>query len=258
MGKSHKILGLILLFLLLSGQVFAKKIILVADPWPPFNMEPGGQQEGYMVDIARKIFEKHGYEVIYKTIPWKRAIESTRAGAYTGLIGASKTDAKGFVFPSHEMSRNYLAFYVRRDDPWIFTDQSSIESRAVGVIAGYDYRKWLNRYIQQHKDNHKKIQVVGGTSPLEQNLKKLIGERIDVVVGNEAVIRHTARKMALLSKIKAAGYGREPSFIYIAFSPALRESPQLAGMLDEGISSMRQNGQLQDILSKYNLKDWAQ
>jgi polar amino acid transport system substrate-binding protein len=242
--------------LLLSTTSMAEEIVLVADPWPPFNIELGSDQEGYIVDIARVVFESFGYTVIYKTVPWKRAIEGTRSGSYTGAIGASKTDAKGFVFPTEELARNVLAFYVRKDSQWQFTGPASIENISIGVAAGYDYRHWLNDYIRSHSADQRRVQVIAGTHPLKQNLQKLILKRIDVVVDNESAIRFKARKMGILDKIKPAGYGVEPADIYIAFSPNLPESPMLAHQLSDGIRELRRSGQLKAILDRYDLLDW--
>ncbi len=95
----------------------ARTITLVADSWPPFNGTPGAEPEGYMVDIARRVFAAAGYTVSYRLLPWKRAVEMTRAGTYDGVFGASRTDADGFIFPDEELGRNKLAFYVSKGNP---------------------------------------------------------------------------------------------------------------------------------------------
>jgi len=248
-------INLIVIFLL-ATTTMAADVVLVADPWPPFNMEVGSEQEGYIVDVARMVFEAAGHHVVYKNVPWKRAISGTRSGKYTGAIGASKTDGEGLVFPDEELARNVLAFYVLKDNPWKFEGQSSIEAVAIGVIGGYDYRDWLNEYVETHSGNDPRVQVVTGSDPLKQNLKKLFYKRIDVVVDTETAIRYKAREMGVLDKIKPAGYGKEPAYIYIAFSPNRPESPMLARQLSDGIRELRNNGQLKEILDSYGLVDW--
>ena len=249
---------IILLFtaLALPSTLTAEEIILAADSWPPFNTEPGNTLEGYMVDVAREVFKAFGNTVTYKTVPWKRAIDGTRAGRYTGAIGASKNDAAGFVFPEEELARNVLAFYTLTDNPWRFQGPASIENVIIGVAAGYDYRRWLNDYIHAYGGDEQRVQVIVGKNPLRQNLKKLLLQRIDVVVDNEAAIRFTANQMNVLEKIKAAGYGQEPAYIYIAFSPALPQATVLAHQLSEGIVELRRCGRLQAILDRYGLNDW--
>lgn len=245
-----------LLILTIASSAVAETITIVADQWPPFNAEPNSEAEGYMVDIARAVFEARGMTVEYKNVPWKRAIAGTQEGTYTGAIGASKTDAEGFVFPDEELARNTLAFYVKKGNPWRFHGLDSIKEITLGTIGGYDYRQWLNEYIEANQDNSDKVQILLGDAPLPRNLEKLLAGRIDVVVDNEPAIRSAAKQIGVLDQIEPAGYGEEPSYCYIAFSPALPESPQYAQMLSDGIAELRANGTLQAILDKYGLIDW--
>jgi polar amino acid transport system substrate-binding protein len=244
------------LLLLLPAIASAETITLVADEWPPFNGVPNSSEEGFLVDVARAVFEAQGIKVAYSLLPWRRAVTLTHKGNYNGLIGASKTDAPDFIFPAEELSRNVLAFYVRTDSTWTFTQRSDIERVSLGVISGYDYRQWLLDYIAAHGNAPEKIQVMTGHQPLERNIKKLLGHRVDAIVDNEAVILYVARRMGVRDQIKPAGYGSEPAYIYIAFSPAHPDSRRYAQLLSDGIVDLRHRGRLAAILSKYGLTDW--
>jgi polar amino acid transport system substrate-binding protein len=176
----------VFLLLLFPTIVLSETVTLVADEWPPFNSVPNSSEEGFIVDIARVVFREMGINVIYETLPWKRAIDSSRDGHFNGIIGASKTDAPDFVFPSEELSRNILSFYVKKDFVWEFKKRSDIDRISLGVIGGYDYRMWLLAYISAHKHDHDKIQVMTGNQPLRKNILKLLNNRIDAIVDNEA------------------------------------------------------------------------
>ena len=256
MSIKRLIIIVVLLTLTYPTVVRSETITLVADEWPPFNAAPNSSEEGFMVDVARLIFGNEAIEVSYELLPWRRAVEMTRKGTYIGLIGASKTDAPDFVFPSEELSCNILSFYVRKDSSWSFRKQSDIEKVSLGVIAGYDYRQWLLEYIQTHKNDMLKIQVMTGNNPLNRNIQKLLSNRIDAIVDNEAAILYVARQMGVTKMIKLAGYGTEVAKIYIAFSPNNADSQKYAEILSTGIVQLRRNGQLSEILSKYGLKDW--
>lgn len=47
----------------------AETITIVADPWCPYNCEPGSDEPGFMVEIARRVFAEAGIEVRYETVP---------------------------------------------------------------------------------------------------------------------------------------------------------------------------------------------
>lgn len=92
--------GLIILYLLSLSSIAlaAETITIAADAWPPFNGEPKSESEGYMIDIAREAFGAAGYEVDYKILSWKRALNLTREGEIDGVVGASKRDAQVLSF----------------------------------------------------------------------------------------------------------------------------------------------------------------
>ena len=106
-----------------------------------------------------------------------------------------------------------------KDSLWKFEGLSSIETAAIGVIGGYDYREWLNNYIETHSGNDRRVQVVSGTDPLTQNLKKLLYKRIDVVVDTEAAIRYKSREMGILDKISQPAMAWNPPISTLRFHP---------------------------------------
>lgn len=245
-----------ILLVAMAVTCFAETITMVADEWPPYNAAANSNEEGYMVDIAREVFEEKGIEVQYMTMPWKRALAETRKGAYTAVIGGSKTDSAGFVFPEEELACTKIAFYVKKGNTWKFKDIESIRQIRLGATAGYDYRRWLNDYIKANSRNPNKVQILTGDVPLQRNLNKLLLDRIDVVVDNEAAILWEAKRLGITHEIEPAGYGDEISFCYIAFSPNIARSPVYAQILSDGIAKLRESGKMQDILDKYGLIDW--
>jgi polar amino acid transport system substrate-binding protein len=90
-----------------------KTMTIVADEWCPYNCKPDGEKSGFLIDIARKIFEKHGHGVVYQTMPWEQAINKTRSGDFDALVGAAPEDAPGFIFPKLEQGWPQIQFYVR-------------------------------------------------------------------------------------------------------------------------------------------------
>ena len=234
----------------------AETITLAADEWAPFNSVPNIQPEGYMVDVVREIFKSHGIEVVYHMVPWQRALEGSRKGEYTAAVGPTRDEAPYLIFPKEELARNRLSIWVKKGNRWRFTTRNSIESISLGVIEGYDYRKWLNTYTKKNRNDRTKIQFVAGAKPMEMNIDKLLAGRIDAVVDNEAVIRYTAKRLGVLDRLELAGHDSELAFCYVAFSPANPRSSEYARILSDGITKMRKNGRLKQILDVYGLKDW--
>jgi len=251
------VLGCLLTALPLPAQeALPKSITVVADEWAPFNMIPGAKPEGYMIDVLREVFEPKGVKVNYEIVPWERALQETRRGTYTAVVGASKSDGEGFVFPTEELSINRIAFVTALGSTWNYTDHSSVGKVSLAVVEGYDYRAWLSAYVKENLNDSRLVQVMRGDHPLENNLRKVLGGFVEAAVDSEVALRWTAKQMGIIDRLRFAGRDPEPAYIYVAFSPALPDSHLLASTLSRGIAQLRSSGRLAALLENYGLKDW--
>lgn len=239
-----------------STPAVADVISLRADEWCPYNCAPGDAKPGYMVEIAKKVFEAAGHPIDYQILNWARAIEETRAGKFTGIVGAAKGDAEDFVFPEEALGASINVFAVRKADTWTYDGIPSLSGRSLGAVRDYSYGDVIDKYIEANKGSATKIQVASGDNALEINLRKLQKGRLDTVVEGDYVLKYTLAKLGMDNDIKVAGADAEADPIYIAFSPANPKSQEYAALLTKGLAELRASGQLQEILGKYGLKDW--
>ncbi len=230
------------------------EIILAADEWCPYNCAPNTEKPGYIVEIATIVFKEAGYRVIYRTTLWESAVKAARIGRYNGIIAATKVEGKGFVFPEEEVGISSNDFFVAAGDSWRYKSVSSLETKRLGVIKGYDYGETINGYIAGAMEG--RIQMVSWDNAVELNLKKLVNGRIDVLLDDRNVISYIAGEMGVGSKITYAGSNGKQQKLYVAFSPAVEKSKTYARIMDEGVLNLRKTGVLSNILSKYGLTDW--
>jgi polar amino acid transport system substrate-binding protein len=73
-----RFLIVILSYSILVVSVQAQTISIRADYWYPMNGDPNSDKPGYMIDLAKAIFEPQGIAVDYQLMPWSRAIQETR------------------------------------------------------------------------------------------------------------------------------------------------------------------------------------
>ncbi|MBF0200218.1 MAG: transporter substrate-binding domain-containing protein [Desulfamplus sp.] len=230
-------------------------IIIAADNWCPINCEPGTSMPGYMVETARKIYEKEGHTVEYIVRPWARAIHECRTGKINGIIGAFKGDAPDFIFPENELGLISQAFFVKTASTWSYNGIKSLEGVKLGAIIDYDYGEELTQYIEKNKDS-RMVDLIGGSDPLMMNINKLMGDRIDVIIEVPPVLWYKASEMGVKDQLRVAGRMDEPESAYIAFSPDNHSSQKYADILSHGIENLRRSGELKKILEKYGLEDW--
>jgi len=238
--------------ILAAAAAHAQTISLEADYWMPFNGD-GKAETGYMIDIAKAVFEAKGITVAYTVTPWARAVADARAGKCTAVVGAGTDDAPDLVFPKEEQGLGVQTFYVKTGSSWKYRGVDSLQGIRLGVIKDYTYFPELDEYL---KTSPKGVKVAFGDDPLSDNLRLLVDGGLDVVVDATAVLAYTADKMGIKNKVAAAGNGGKPLAMYIAFSPAEPKAKTYADILSAGTQALRKSGQLKKILAKYGLQDW--
>jgi polar amino acid transport system substrate-binding protein len=230
-------------------------ISLRADHWCPYNCDPQQAQLGYMIDIAKAVFEP-AIKVEFFETNWARALEETLKGRTSGVVGPAKSDASDLVYPDIPLGMSKICFYTRKDDKWEFTGLSSLESVKMGTVNGYSYGERLDAHIARYATDTQRIDMVAGNDALATNFKKMQKGRIRVLADDENVVRYTlSRDPSLAADVRKAGCD-DADPVYIAFSPKNPRSTAWAKQLGDGLRKLRQSGQLATILGRYGLDDW--
>ncbi|WP_157729877.1 transporter substrate-binding domain-containing protein [Bacterioplanes sanyensis] len=89
----------VMLMLLLPIVAAAQTLSIRSDTWYPMNGDPQADKPGFMIEIAKAIFEPQGITIDYRLMPWERALSEVRAGRIDCVVGAYVEDAPDFVFP---------------------------------------------------------------------------------------------------------------------------------------------------------------
>lgn len=233
----------------------AATISIVADEWCPYNCTPGSSDPGFMIEIAQKVLGAAGHTIDYKILPWSRAVDETRKGKFTAVVGAANDDAPDFAFPGSALGLSTTVFAVRKGDPWRYTGPASLAGISVGVIQDYSYEDGFDAYVEANAKDSAKIQVATGEDALGINIKKLEAKRIGALVEDQAVLEYELKQAGKAGTFDVAGDLGE-SELFIAFSPAVAESKEYARLLGEGVEKMRASGELATLLAKYGAHDW--
>lgn len=236
------------------GPASADVITLRADEWCPFNCADKAAP-GYGVEVAVEIFAKAGHRVQYELAPWRRSVEDCLHGAIVAVIGAAPVDSEELVFPAEPIGMWDSTFLVREGESWRYNGPASLPDIKVGGIIGYYYMEPVGAYVEANKGDRSRVDLIGGRTPLDQNLRKLQAGRIDATVESRAVLDYKLRAMGAGHGLAFAG-GTESGPIYIAFSPRHPKAREYARILDQGIADLRTSGRLRKILDRYGVSDW--
>jgi polar amino acid transport system substrate-binding protein len=227
---------------------------LCADQWMPYNGAPADAKPGYVIELARTIFEPKGIKVDYTVMPYEEALAKVKEGTMSGAIGANKEEGKDLVLPEEPIGSLATCLLTLVDNTWTYDNIGSFRKARLGAIKGYTYWPALDAYIEKNlgKDS---VLVAEGDEPLEILMQKLQAKEIDVVVESEPILLWYLRSHELdRNRFRVVFKGTNEA-IYVAFSPN-DEGRRFAALFDEGIRALRASGELTKLLGRYGLRDW--
>ena len=105
----------------------SKELIFCSDPWPPYAGYVDEKQQGYIIDIVRKIYQPKGYKIKFINIPWSRCIKETRDGKITALAGADFKEVPDFKFPKKTIGVTFPTFFGKSTQTWQYDGPKSLD-----------------------------------------------------------------------------------------------------------------------------------
>lgn len=228
-------------------------LTIAADEWCPINCDPSSRQPGIGIDLVKKIFEPLGYGINYIVQPWTQALADSRAGRIDMVVGANTVDDPSLIFPRHYLYNMSDDFYVLKGNPWRYQGPYTLRGKRIGVIEGYGYGEVVQKFITDNKNVIGIVQLVGGDNAVTENINKLMGGKIDVVVESKPVMSYTLQRLHMEDKVEWAGSVASAP-VFVAFSPAKPNSRALAAQYDAGIARLKATGELDKIYGAYNLQ----
>lgn len=230
-----------------------RALTIAADEWCPINCRPGQERQGIGVDLAKAIFEPLGYRVEYVIMPWARALEEARQGRVDAVVGANTADDPSLIFPDSFVLEITDDFYALQGRSIAFSGVESLKGLRVGYIKDYGYGKEINAFLERQRGTPGSVQEVSGEDALEQNIRKLMAGRIDVVLESSAVMDYTLKEKNLADKVKRIG-GLPQGHVFVAFSPRVAASKERSRQFDAGMRRLEASGELRALYGLYGLQ----
>lgn len=240
---------------LAAPEAAARELTIAADPWCPYNCEPGTDRPGYVVELAREIFGEAGHTIDYRSMPWSRALEWGVSGKVDGVIAVStEPEGEQMIKPEEPLGYYQVTFYTRASSDWTYDGIESLKSQTLNVIQDYAYFPEVDDYIAANADT---ALVESDPTPLKANLRQVRAGRADVTLDDRAVADYTLDQMGAAADFRVAGTAGEPLALYLAWSQAVDGAADYARIWTEGVRALRDSGRLDDILARYGVSDWS-
>ena len=252
--KRHRFLTFLPLLLILGfgDSALAQDVIEIqTEAWPPLVMqETSGKPSGHDYEVMDAVFKQLNQDYTLVFLPWKRVIKNMKEQSADAVLGIIPTaERKQFLFfPDEPISSGGYVIFHRKNDTFEYTGLESLSGKVVGVIGGFVYSEEFNsasNFIRQE---------TVGEGALVSNFRKLLVNRIELVIANRNVGLFTASNLGIVNKIGySQNYVSGESSFYLAFSQR-DQNKALATSFSEALRTFKKTEAYRTILSKYGLQ----
>lgn len=225
----------------------AKPIRLVADPYPPYQYEEGGEVKGLDHDLVVTTFHSLGRETFVELLPWEECLKRIEEGKADGVFQVTKTPEREekFLFPSEPLRTAKTVLLakpglpLRRITPNVDL-VAQLRPFKLGVLSGYSYGAPLDELPSALK-----IPV----ATQEELLFRLAKGDFQLAVIDLGVALYLSCKLNLrgISPIKGFSIKRD---LFIVFNPRLEN---LARSFGHQLKELKRQGILNSLSERYGL-----
>lgn len=227
---------------LFSADSHALTLKLAAeDAWPPFS---DAQGNGYSRDLALAAFALSGVSLEIQSVPYARALNMTLAGQVDGCWNVTRqpNTEEQYLFGDEPLFTASASYYFKTGKEKNWQSPADIpDGTVLAVINGYEY----GAEFEKHRHRLKLIEV----SKQQQMIAMLISERVAGAIFFDRVFDYTMAGSHYDRSLIRRGQQNHTSDIYIAFSRLNPASAEYAKQLDEGLKTLKSNGEYQRIMN---------
>jgi polar amino acid transport system substrate-binding protein len=224
----------------------SRKLALATTEYPPYygRSLPNG---GPVTELSVLALRHSGYDAEVQFLPWARALQAGKDGSVDALVGvwhAPERD-KDFLFSEPVISNRILLCRKQGRTPTHFTGFEALRPYTVGVVRGYADPPGLAAAGI-------KVEAVGDDL---QNLRKLLADRIDLVLIDGRVADHLIRLH--MPEARPAIHCIEPPVQqhpqHLATSRRAADAAEIVAAFNRGLHWLRESGRHDEILARARL-----
>ena len=222
---------------LLAGPAAAAapSVHLVTDP---------EKENGFLVAITQRAFERAGYAVSITYMPWVRALQMVLNGDAEALLGAYHTPERAQrLLYTEPIGSAELVFFTLKESGIRYQSLEDLRPYRIGTIIGAKYTPEFDAADFLMKEP---------VSDYAQNLRKLLAGRVHVVVEKRSVVEHAlaARFASEAARVMALDKPLTSAQFYNAFSRAVPGHERKAADFNAGLKSITADGTLAGIMAQ--------
>lgn len=236
-----------LLFCLQSSYLFAERVNIVVDDYPPF-IDQQAENKGFMTELVEKAFKLSGFESQVEFSPWKR-IEAFEIDQHDKVsfswIWNQERD-KRWLF-SNALMASPTILVARKGSSIEWTRYEDLKPYKIALSRGYSYGDEFDRLIPE-------MDTQTANSDL-QNIRKVLAGRVDLFpvdpyVGAMLIRQNfSAEERDQLMLIHEPQF-TEPYTMHLVCSKKNENCQKHIEHFNQGLAQLRDTGELQKLIDQ--------
>ncbi len=239
----------IYVFLFCNTLGFAQeKLIAVFTTWEPYGYVENDTPAGFEIEIFDAIAAKMGFSVEFLNRPWKRCLYSMENKLADVIISALKTKEREayLIYPEEHISISRTGFFLSANRDIAFDGTfEPLKKFTIGITSGFSYGEAFDSAAFFKKDESTDTSTI---------ITKVLLGRIDLGIGDIAVIKTSAKKNNTLDKIKFLDPLVHSQKLYAAFSKKPGHE-KISAEFSKTISKYRVSKEYISIMKKYGIEE---
>ena len=214
--------------------------------WEPYIGE-SLVANGYVAEIARRIFQKAGFDLKIVFVPWNRTITMAKNLQTHGYFPEYyDLEVEKEYYFSDPIPGGPLGFFKLKEKEIKFTTLPDLKQFNFGVVRGY-----INT---AEFDSAKYLSKEEGVDDI-MNFRKLLKKRVDIVVADKFVGNYQLRKhfQQDYNKIEYF-YTLEDKPLYICINKKIPEAELLINKINSELQKMKETGEIKQIMNDFGFK----
>ena len=240
-------LSILIVILLGSGFSVAQQVRAVNDYWPPFS-DDSLQGNGLGVELLRLAMTPLGHAVSFEHLPWTRLLKMAEVGEDMVIAGLwFNQDRTRFLLYSEPYYQSKIKFLKRADDTFTYAGIKSLDGKAVGIIANYQYGDDFYQTDSFKRYPAKDIQL---------NIDRLLKRRIDLTLDTAGVLMAAVRNFTpeQQKQLALVDAPLREAPVYIACPKVNKNCADIIRHFNRALERFRQDGTYHRLLQQYGLE----
>jgi polar amino acid transport system substrate-binding protein len=239
------VLAMVIAMTLVSGNVHPaeRTLTVITYPFEPYIFPSESDLKGIDYEITEAVFKKLNIPVRIMYYPWKRCLVMMMNREADAIIDLLATDErKGYLhFPDEPISINSLVVFRRKGNDLNIKSLRDLKNYVVGTQLGWEYPKELDAVLVNREE----------ARSMEQNVRKLVTDRVDIMVENNIVGLYTAKIAGVSEQVELLELPEQfTSRYYVGFSKKSGYE-NLARKFSDALKEFKKTKEYSDILRKY-------